>query len=212
MTILNILTAISLLGNSCQIPTLDENLNLTTACVKHDNQHFSFRLQHEKIGNRAYWKSTGFENIDCQPAPTVCASLDNHLNLKIPFQSNGRKYIAHLSPDFKKYYWKYRYHYEVIDLGLKNKALTNEAAYIPSQCYTKTLDAHNPCFTCHQDSTPPNYNNDADLQTSYAFPDYALSNHWTNLFKDRTQQVNAIKLSPQKKTCQVSKTWQVVVS
>jgi hypothetical protein len=193
MTILNILTAISLLGSPiCQIPTLDENLNVTTACVEHNNQHFSFRLQYVKLGN--YWKSTGFENLDCQPAPTVCASLDNHLNLKIPFQSNGRQYIAHLSHDGN--YWKYRYHYEVIDLGLKNKALTNETAYIPSQCYTKTLDAqgvaHNPCFTCHQDSTPPNYNNDADLQTSYAFPDYALSNHWTNLFKDRTQQVAAI--------------------
>jgi hypothetical protein len=193
MTILNILTAISLLGSPiCQIPTLDENLNVTTACVEHNNQHFSFRLQYVKLGN--YWKSTGFENLDCQPAPTVCASLDNHLNLKIPFQSNGRQYIAHLSHDGN--YWKYRYHYEVIDLGLKNKALTNETAYIPSQCYTKTLDAqgvaHNPCFTCHQDSTPPNYNNDADLQTSYAFPDYALTNHWTNLFKDRTQQVAAI--------------------
>jgi hypothetical protein len=31
-----------------------------------------------------------------------------------------------------------------------------------------------------------------DLQESYAFPDYALTNHWTNLFKDRSQQVAAI--------------------
>jgi len=81
-------------------------------------------------------------------------------------------------------------------MTLQSKALSNEAAYIPPQCYTKTIDSqnrvYNPCFTCHQDSTAPNYNNDADLQQSYAFPEYALINHWTNLFKDRSQEVAAI--------------------
>ncbi len=81
-------------------------------------------------------------------------------------------------------------------MALQSKALSNEAAYIPPQCYTKTIDSqsrvYNPCFTCHQDSTAPNYNNDAELQQSYAFPEYALTNHWTNLFKDRSQAVAAI--------------------
>jgi hypothetical protein len=81
-------------------------------------------------------------------------------------------------------------------MNLQSKALSNETAYIPPQCYTKTIDSqnrvYNPCFTCHQDSTPPNYNNDADLQQSYAFPEYALTNHWTNLFKNRSQAVAAM--------------------
>ncbi len=81
-------------------------------------------------------------------------------------------------------------------MTLQSKALYNEAAYIPPQCYTQTIDSqnrvYNPCFTCHQDSIAPNYNNDADLQHSYAFPEYALTNHWTNLFKDRSQEIAAI--------------------
>lgn len=75
--------------------------------------------------------------------------------------------------------------------------LLNKAAYIPSQCYTQTVDpqgaVHNPCFTCHQASQAPNYFSDEDLQTEYSFAEYALTNHWTNLFTDRTAQVAAIR-------------------
>ncbi|BAI68662.1 hypothetical protein [Hydrogenobacter thermophilus] len=49
----------------------------------------------------------------------------------------------------------------------------NFGAYIPPQCYTKTLDSdgtvHNPCYTCHTQGTPPNFWNDTDLQESYNF-------------------------------------------
>ncbi|MBK1622828.1 hypothetical protein [Afifella marina] len=74
--------------------------------------------------------------------------------------------------------------------------LHNRTAYIPPQCYTKTLDdvgrAHNPCFTCHLRARRPNFINDPDLQLSYAFPGPALSNPWSNLFEDRRGRVAAI--------------------
>lgn len=78
------------------------------------------------------------------------------------------------------------------DLTLK----ANLAAYIPPQCYTKTLEAagraHNPCMACHIPAVEPNYRDDGDLQLGYSFADYANTNHWTNLFKERTSQMAAI--------------------
>ncbi len=76
---------------------------------------------------------------------------------------------------------------------LRSKVVVNEAAYIPAMCWTKTEDTagvvHNPCFSCHTASAEPNYNNDQALQQSYDFPEYARTNHWSNLFKDRSTQV-----------------------
>ncbi|MEW6765960.1 MAG: hypothetical protein AB1344_09265 [Pseudomonadota bacterium] len=75
---------------------------------------------------------------------------------------------------------------------MRTGQLVNPAAYIPSQCYTKTEDAqgkvHNPCYSCHIPSTAPNYLDDGDLQLAYTFPTPALENHWTNLFKDRSAE------------------------
>ncbi|OYY31424.1 MAG: hypothetical protein B7Y52_01755 [Sulfurovum sp. 28-43-6] len=72
----------------------------------------------------------------------------------------------------------------------------NQAAYIPSQCYTKTKDAHgvihNPCFSCHINSKEPNYVDDAALQALYPLSDYTKTNRFTNLFKDRSKAVAAI--------------------
>ncbi|MCC2112824.1 MAG: hypothetical protein KDJ16_12385, partial [Hyphomicrobiales bacterium] len=83
---------------------------------------------------------------------------------------------------------------EVADLT--SKKLSNPTAYIPSQCYTKIVDAdgkvHNPCFTCHVRSRMPTWINDHDLQLSYAFPAAATKNPWSNLFKDRTGDMAAI--------------------
>lgn len=79
---------------------------------------------------------------------------------------------------------------------LTGKVLTNQAAYIPSQCYTKTRDdsgaVHNPCFSCHTEPRRPNFVNDVDLQTAYDFGSVPLTNHWRNLFKDRSAAVAAI--------------------
>ncbi len=80
-------------------------------------------------------------------------------------------------------------------LDLSDTVLGNRTAYIPPQCYTKTIDAagtaHNPCQTCHVRSRAPHYINDQDLQLSYAFPELALKNPWTNLFVDRSAEVAA---------------------
>jgi len=72
----------------------------------------------------------------------------------------------------------------------------NKAAYVTSQCYTKTQDdqlaTYNPCFSCHIDSQEPNYIDDWDLQQAYAFGEYTKINRFTNLFKDRTELVAQI--------------------
>ncbi|QFR50455.1 hypothetical protein FJR48_06660 [Sulfurimonas lithotrophica] len=75
--------------------------------------------------------------------------------------------------------------------------INNKAAYVTSQCYTKTEDnitdiKHNPCFSCHINSEAPNYIDDADLQTGFDFSEYTKSNRFINLFKDRTTLVNNI--------------------
>jgi hypothetical protein len=65
-------------------------------------------------------------------------------------------------------------------------ALDNLAAYLPAQCYASTQDAkggptHNGCFACHQESRPPNYVDDPDVQTSLSLPRYATLNRWTSV-------------------------------
>ncbi len=85
--------------------------------------------------------------------------------------------------------------------------LSNDAAAIPPQCYTRTeslsgveleslanaeAPASNPCYVCHTESTEPNYTNDVDLQLAYSFPKPALTNHWSNLFKDRSAYLASV--------------------
>ncbi len=81
-------------------------------------------------------------------------------------------------------------------IDIKNKKLHNDSPNVVSQCYTKTKDSkgrvHNPCFNCHINSREPNYADDWDLQVGYVFTDYALDNHWNNLFKDRSKEVATI--------------------
>ena len=79
---------------------------------------------------------------------------------------------------------------------VNDRSLINPAAYIPPQCYTRTQDdqgvTHNPCFSCHTVPRSPNFIDDAELQITYSFAEFARTNHWHNLFKDRTAQVAAI--------------------
>ena len=74
--------------------------------------------------------------------------------------------------------------------------LNSKGVYVTSQCYTKTKDEkgdiHNPCFSCHIDSKAPNYINDPDLQMAYDFSTSTNKNPFTNLFKDRTKELDAI--------------------
>ncbi len=74
--------------------------------------------------------------------------------------------------------------------------INNKSAYITSQCYTKTKDSdgalHNPCMNCHVNSKRPNYMDDWDLQEALPFNEYSKINRFSNLFKDRTPQVEAM--------------------
>jgi hypothetical protein len=68
---------------------------------------------------------------------------------------------------------------------LTGDTLINRFAYIPPQCYTQTRTSrgvHNPCYACHQAASPPNFVDDAHLQSSFQFPRTASKNPWRNLF------------------------------
>jgi len=84
----------------------------------------------------------------------------------------------------------------LFSISLFSQIIHNQAAFITSQCYTKTVDTngkkHNPCYSCHTNAKIPNYMSDEDIQESYAFAEYATKNRWTNLFKDRTNLVQKI--------------------
>ncbi|MGI9508886.1 MAG: hypothetical protein ACR2QJ_06010 [Geminicoccaceae bacterium] len=73
--------------------------------------------------------------------------------------------------------------------------VTNAEAVIPPQCYTRFFGKFNPCYTCHQtydDRSRPNQMRDGRLQAAYNFSDAALTNHWSNLFLDRSKEIAAI--------------------
>lgn len=72
--------------------------------------------------------------------------------------------------------------------------MSNREAPIPPQCYTDSGGVHNPCYVCHQNERPGRENimNDRDLQEAYSFSDEGLTNHWSNLFEDRSERVDAI--------------------
>jgi hypothetical protein len=73
--------------------------------------------------------------------------------------------------------------------------LSNAEAVVPPQCYTRTETLHNPCYVCHQDAIDGRENvmNDADLQEAYSFSDVGMTNHWKNLFEDRSARIAGIK-------------------
>ncbi len=62
----------------------------------------------------------------------------------------------------------------------------NLEAGVPPMCYTKTGGTSNPCWVCHTRGVGQNHLTDWDLQLEYAFSDTALTNHWSNLFEDRS--------------------------
>lgn len=71
----------------------------------------------------------------------------------------------------------------------------NREAVVPPQCYTKHEATYNPCMTCHQSYTygsRPNQMDDSALQAEYSFSEVGVTNHWTNLFEDRSDAVSQI--------------------
>lgn len=73
-------------------------------------------------------------------------------------------------------------------------AVYNREAVIPPMCYTRTEGKNNPCYVCHQDERQDRENvmNDGALQKDYSFSDLGMTNHWQNLFLDRTEQAQAM--------------------
>ncbi len=82
----------------------------------------------------------------------------------------------------------------VADNKPDKRLIYNREAPIPSQCYTKTENKFNPCYTCHQsyNDDRSNVQNDGDLQGDYSFSWLGVINHWKNLFKDRSAQIARI--------------------
>ncbi|KZN54275.1 hypothetical protein N474_18165 [Pseudoalteromonas luteoviolacea CPMOR-2] len=79
---------------------------------------------------------------------------------------------------------------------IEHDEVYNPESVIPPQCYTKTDGVNNPCYACHQSyheqKNRPNVMNDGDLQGDYEFSDLGLTNHWKNLFIDRTELIKGI--------------------
>lgn len=72
--------------------------------------------------------------------------------------------------------------------------VANHEAIIPPQCYTRTEGMFNPCYVCHQNPVEGRENtmSDGALQVAYSFSDVGMTNHWSNLFEDRSAAVAAI--------------------
>lgn len=76
-----------------------------------------------------------------------------------------------------------------------SQTLINREAVVPAMCYTEHDEKYNPCYVCHQDTIRDgraNVMNDGFLQNEYLFSDFGMTNHWTNLFKDRTEETSRI--------------------
>lgn len=83
--------------------------------------------------------------------------------------------------------------YDPLAVAIESIGTTeNFEASVPSQCYTKTEGIANPCWTCHTMPKGLNHVGDWELQEEYAFSDFALTNHWTNLYVDRSEAIAAI--------------------
>ena len=80
---------------------------------------------------------------------------------------------------------------------IERKIVNSNSAYIPPQCYAKVKQqdggTSNPCYACHVDGVRPNFlHDDSGLQTSLDFSEYSAVNRYSNLFKDRTLEVEKI--------------------
>jgi hypothetical protein len=85
---------------------------------------------------------------------------------------------------------------------LRRSSLDNRIAYIPAACFTRVGPAAdggreiNPCYVCHGQGTPPNHEDQLELQRRYDFPQVRggreVENPWLNLFVDRRAALRAI--------------------
>lgn len=81
---------------------------------------------------------------------------------------------------------------------VNNDRQSNPEAPVPPMCYTKTEGRHNPCYVCHQlyprQAETPRMNqlDDGGIQGTYLFSDEGTTNHWANLFVDRTDWLQQV--------------------
>ena len=68
----------------------------------------------------------------------------------------------------------------------------NLEASVPPMCYTATGGQSNPCWVCHTAPAGKNFLGDWELQLEYSFSEVALTNHWTNLFVDRSAFIASV--------------------
>ncbi|MEO7097666.1 MAG: hypothetical protein ABI175_30675 [Polyangiales bacterium] len=68
---------------------------------------------------------------------------------------------------------------------------SNEEASTPPQCYAKAEGTANTCASCHTRSAAPNFADDWELQQNYSFTEYAKTNRWKNMFRERSDKVAA---------------------
>ncbi len=121
-------------------------------------------------------------NID-ESSPIIdkdSATADTQVVLKNAPEYKDRMHETNLKSNF--------------DIG-SSQTLLNREAVVTSMCYTKHEHQHNPCYVCHQDTIEDgraNLMHDGELQNEYAFSDMGLTNHWTNLFVDRTEKIAQI--------------------
>lgn len=75
--------------------------------------------------------------------------------------------------------------------GYRVANVYNREGVVPPQCYTKTEGIYNACYVCHQSPIDDRENvmNDIGLQAAYSFSELGLTNHWKNLFEDRSERV-----------------------
>ena len=113
---------------------------------------------------------------------TIDTNITNDINdteivLKDVSEYTDRMYVVKTTSNF--------------DIG-SSQSLVNREAVVPAMCYTEHDEQYNPCYVCHQDTIKDgraNVMNDGFLQNEYLFSDFGKTNHWTNLFKDRTSEI-----------------------
>jgi hypothetical protein len=144
---------------------------------------------------KSLWKYNGNSWSATSPDNSLSDELNSSNIAKIETLNKGEGFWLFSLKDTNLSFSDTTYKYTGSDITSKS-ILNKESAYISPQCYTKTEDEngdfHNPCYSCHINSTAPNYINDPDLQESYAFSLSSYINPFTNSFKDRTTQVEAI--------------------
>lgn len=81
------------------------------------------------------------------------------------------------------------------DLGSSQTERYSLEPMVTAMCYTRHDRQYNPCYVCHQDEKSDGRANKMDdgfLQNEYAFSDFGGTNNWTNLFLDRSAQIDLI--------------------